>query len=55
MSGGTVPVQMCDSEDGCTEWMLNHYETGATNWKALLDGWTFNPRSDRAFCPEHRN
>ena len=55
MSAATVPIQMCDHEQGCPEWMVDYYETGATNWADLLDGWVFDPYTDRerAFCPEH--
>lgn len=57
MSAGTVPIQMCDHENGCTEWMVDHYETGATNWRDLLGGWAFDPYKPRdaflAFCPKH--
>lgn len=54
MTAATVPVQMCDDEDGCTEWMVDYYALCADNWRALLGGWRFDPYvSDQAFCPEH--
>ncbi len=55
MSAGTIPIQTCDGDDAlcCDEWMIDHYETGASNWRELLDGWVFDPHSDRAYCPAH--
>lgn len=55
MSTGTVPIQMCDDEYGCDEWMFDNYAMGASNWREVMPtGWVFDPRSDRAFCPEHK-
>ena len=55
MSSGTIPIQTCDAEEGCDEWMVDHYETGVSNWRDLLAGWSFNPYGplDSAFCPNH--
>lgn len=56
MSSGTVPIQMCDGDEdalGCDEWMLDHHQMGITDWRAFLNGWQFDPRADRAFCPDH--
>lgn len=52
---GTVPIVTCDHEDGCDEWMLDHYEMCVDNWKDFLDGWAYDPYRyrDDAFCPEH--
>lgn len=59
MSSAIVPVQMCDHEDGCTEWMIDYYALYADNWTDFLGGWQFDPYSpcdrDLALCPEHRN
>lgn len=57
MSSATLPVQMCDSEEGCTEWMIDYYALCADNWGDFLSQWQFDPYKDRdlAFCPEHRN
>ena len=57
MSAATVPVQTCDHEDGCDEWMIDYYALCANNWRDFLSQWQFDPYKDRdlAFCPEHRN
>lgn len=54
MSTGTIPIQTCDDEHGCEEWMPDYYVMTANNWRDLLGGWYFDPRADRAFCPEHK-
>lgn len=49
----TMPAMFCDSEDGCDEWHIDWYEGTASNWRDLLDGWQYDPRTGAAFCPEH--
>jgi hypothetical protein len=52
---GTMPIVTCDDEYGCTEWEVDYYEVGATNWRALMGHWLYNPYDSNAntYCPEH--
>jgi len=51
----SLAILMCDEETGCTEYIDDYYEQGATNWRELMGAWQFNPNKsrDEAFCPEH--
>jgi hypothetical protein len=57
VSTGTVPVVMCDSEYGCGEYFLDHYEMGVSNWRAFVPhDWQYDPYDDKPdLCPEHVN
>jgi hypothetical protein len=55
---GTVPIVTCDHEDGCDQWMLDHWTMGVTNWQTFLDGWKYDPHQydeirRPALCPDH--
>lgn len=53
---GTVPTIHCDDEAGCTEWLVDYYELGVSNWREFMDeDWIFDPYKDRdrAFCAVH--
>jgi len=58
MSKGTVPIVMCDHEDGCDQWVLDDW---AMNVSTINDvpvgpvplGWSGTPGSDEHLCPEH--
>ena len=53
---GTVPTIHCDDEHGCTEWLVDYYELGVSNWREFMDPeWIFDPYrdKDRAFCGYH--
>jgi hypothetical protein len=52
---GTAPIITCDDEDGCTEWDIDYYEMGASNWRELMPGWQYNPygSGEGIYCREH--
>ena len=52
---GTIPIVTCDHEDGCDEWMIDHYSMDVSNWRDFLNGWKYDPWTydDDALCPEH--
>lgn len=49
MSLGTVPIVLCDNEDGCTNFEIDWYGTGASV-PQLPDKWTGT--RDEARCPD---
>jgi len=53
---GTLPILMCDHEDGCEEWLIDNYQMGVTNWRTFAGSWDYDPHKDpdRAFCPKHK-
>lgn len=54
---GEMPAIWCDAEDGlCTEWQVDYYEMTASNWRELMDGWTYDPYKPEVdiFCPNHK-
>lgn len=55
MSAATVPIQVCDHEDGCDQWVIDLESTGAhyLNGDSPLNGWWIDRMGDAAFCPEH--
>lgn len=55
---GSYPIVTCDHEDGCTEWMLDHWSADVSNWKTFLDDWQYDPyrydeNKNPALCPKH--
>lgn len=53
---GTVPIVMCDSEDGCDEWFIDNWEMGVSNWQVFVpEGWRYDPYDSRKphLCPDH--
>lgn len=53
MTRSTVDAMFCDAEDGCTEWAVDYYTSLASNWRDLLAGWHYDPRTGVAYCPNH--
>ena len=59
MSRATLPVMICDSEDGCGEYVEDYYETCADSvggiritWTERAPGWY--SADDEDFCPYHK-
>lgn len=52
---GTAPIITCDDWGGCSEFAIDWYELGVTNWREFMPGWQYDPyRQDgETFCPDH--
>jgi hypothetical protein len=51
----TVPILICDHEDGCDRWEIDYHGMGVDNWRDLLGGWAYDPYvDDTAYCPDHK-
>lgn len=58
MSKGTVLIVMCDHENGCDEWVIDHYEMSVSEVNGIRVtptpiGWSGTPGTDEHLCPEH--
>lgn len=50
----TLPIVICDDEQGCDEFMVDYHEQCASNWRDLVPaGWQYDPYRDTALCPVH--
>ncbi len=57
MSQASLPIVLCDSDDGCTEYFRDDWEMGVSNWRDFVPaGWQYDPynRMQDDLCPEHR-